>query len=78
MFAILALGGDIGCSIGPFLTGLVSDLVSSSPRATEVALSLGIGTDQPGLNAGILAGIVFPIVMFIGTFAMKGKISGHE
>lgn len=78
MFAILALGGDVGCSIGPFLTGLVSDFVSSSQKATDVALSLGIGTDQPGLNAGILAGIIFPIVMFIGTFAMKGKISGHE
>ena len=26
MFAILALGGDLGCSAGPWLTGLVADL----------------------------------------------------
>ena len=26
MFALLALGGDIGCSLGPWLTGLVADV----------------------------------------------------
>ena len=25
MFAILALGGDLGCSIGPQLTGIIAD-----------------------------------------------------
>ena len=28
MFALLALGGDVGCSIGPWLTGLVADSTS--------------------------------------------------
>lgn len=28
MFALLALGGDLGCSIGPWLTGIVADSVS--------------------------------------------------
>jgi len=28
MFAILALGGDLGCSIGPQLTGVVADASS--------------------------------------------------
>ena len=27
LFAMLALGGDIGCSVGPWLTGIVSDTV---------------------------------------------------
>lgn len=28
MFALLALGGDVGCSLGPWLTGLVADSTS--------------------------------------------------
>ncbi|MBQ9861567.1 MAG: hypothetical protein IJO75_04835 [Clostridia bacterium] len=28
LFALLALGGDIGCSLGPWLTGLVADTTS--------------------------------------------------
>ena len=30
MFAILALGGDLGCSVGPWLTGVVADAEGSS------------------------------------------------
>ena len=25
MFAMMALGGDLGCSVGPWLTGIVAD-----------------------------------------------------
>ena len=25
MFAMMALGGDLGCSVGPWLTGVVAD-----------------------------------------------------
>lgn len=50
MFAFLAFGGDIGCSLGPFMCGTVSDLINSSNS----------------LRIGILSGIVFPVVMIIG------------
>ena len=26
MFALMALGGDLGCSVGPWLTGAVADI----------------------------------------------------
>ncbi|MCR5744151.1 MAG: MFS transporter [Lachnospiraceae bacterium] len=47
MFALLALGGDIGCSGGPTLVGFVS------------------GAFDDNLKIGILAGIVFPVLLLI-------------
>lgn len=56
LFTTLALAGDAGCAIGPWLTGIVSDAVQrgySGPDAAEF-----------GLKAGILATAVFPVAMF--------------
>lgn len=55
MFAILAVFGDIGCSVGPWLTGMVSGVylnMNSSPDA-----------ESTGLKLGILAAVIFPILM---------------
>ncbi len=48
MFALMALAGDLGCSGGPTLVGMVSS---------------ALGDD---LKRGILAGIVFPILLLAG------------
>lgn len=48
MFALLALGGDVGCSGGPTLVGMVSG---------------ALGDD---LKKGVLAGIIFPVLLLIG------------
>lgn len=57
MFALLALGGDIGCSGGPTLVGIVS------------------GIYQDNLKAGILAGVIFPLLLLTGIFlCQKGKV----
>lgn len=48
MFALLALGGDIGCSGGPTLVGMVS------------------GALNDNLKMGVLASIVFPILLLAG------------
>ena len=50
LFALLALGGDLGCSSGPTLVGFVSE------RAGGV------------LQAGLLAAILFPLVLQAGSF----------
>lgn len=50
MFALLALGGDVGCTGGPTLVGIVS------------------GVFQDNLKVGILAGILFPILLLAGIF----------
>lgn len=48
LFALLALAGDMGCSGGPTLVGMVSS---------------ALGDD---LRKGILAGIVFPVLLMAG------------
>ena len=53
MFALLALGGDIGCSAGPTLVGLVS------------------GAMDDDLKLGILAGVLFPLLLVAGIALAK-------
>lgn len=55
MFALLALGGDIGCSGGPTLVGFVSE---------------AFGED---LHKGILAAVVFPILMLTGLLRIQKR-----
>lgn len=57
LFALLALGGDIGCSGGPTLVGFVS------------------GAFGDDLHKGILAGMVFPVVLLICLLGMGHKKS---
>ena len=61
LFAFLALAGDVGCSLGPWITGKVSD----------VYLELNVAaTNSDALRAGLLAACVFPVVMVLGCFSM--------
>lgn len=48
LFALLALGGDIGCSGGPSLVGMVS------------------GMCKENLKIGILAALIFPVLLLTG------------
>ena len=60
LFALLALGGDIGCSGGPTLVGMVS------------------GAMGDNLKMGILAGIIFPVLLLMGIILCrktKGEFS---
>ncbi|MDE7268805.1 MAG: MFS transporter [Lachnospiraceae bacterium] len=56
MFALLALGGDVGCSGGPTLAGFVS------------------GSFGDDLRKGILAAVIFPILLVLGVFALQRKV----
>lgn len=57
LFALLALGGDIGCSAGPTFTGMVSSAAGGN------------------LHMGILAAVIFPVLMFAGCCLLrKGKL----
>lgn len=48
MFAMLALAGDVGCSAGPTVTGMVSSYFNDN------------------LRVGILAAIIFPVLLLLG------------
>ncbi len=55
MFALLALAGDVGCSGGPTLVGLVSDAADNN------------------MKAGILAAVIFPVLLVICLSVQKRK-----
>lgn len=61
MFALLAVFGDLGCSLGPWLTGFVSDRVTQIPALVQRFNALS--SPQFGLKAGLAAAILFPAAM---------------
>ena len=73
MFAILAVMGDLGCSVGPWLAGLVSDGAQAVPQLTQFAAQAGLTAEQLGLKAGLLLGTVFPVTLFISTMFVREK-----
>ncbi|MCI8633282.1 MAG: MFS transporter [Lachnospiraceae bacterium] len=75
LFALLALGGDVGCSLGPWLTGLVSDAL----QKTNLAQSFSLSVDQLALRGGLLCAIIFPALLLIFTpILTKKKGRAHE
>lgn len=60
MFALLALAGDLGCSGGPTLVGMVS------------------GCFEDNLRMGILAALVFPVLLLLGIFWKRKKSSESQ
>ncbi|NMB01244.1 MAG: MFS transporter [Firmicutes bacterium] len=69
MFGFLAVFGNLGGAIGPWVTGFVSDLSQRSTWIQNISTTSGLGLEQVGLRAGLLTGIVFPTLMFIGVRA---------
>ncbi len=59
LFALLALGGDIGCSGGPTFAGMVSSAAKGD------------------LHMGILAAVIFPLLMLLGTTIVKSARVGN-
>ena len=57
-FALLALAGDAGCSLGPTLVNAVSGLAGGD------------------LKAGMLAAVVFPLLLIVGLTALRRSKGG--
>lgn len=71
MFGILAIFGNLGASLGPWLTGIISDLSQSSDLVRRWSVATGMGLEQAGLRAGLMTGLFFPLVMLVGVLALK-------
>ena len=67
MFGILALAGDVGCSVGPALVGTVSDHAGNLLGG----LMPGLTADQLGLRTGMLTGLIFPLMMLVGVILLR-------
>ncbi len=60
LYAFLALAGDVGCSSGPTLVGLVANVLGGN------------------LKPGLLAALVFPLLILLGLFCLGIKPAGTK
>lgn len=74
IFAILACGGDIGCSMGPALAGILSDNVEKSSYFGGIAQNFAMTGEQFGLKTAMLLATLFPLLTLICHLILK-KIS---
>ena len=63
MFAVLALAGDLGCSVGPWFSGIVTDWAKTA-HILPIAGIVG-DAEQIAMKYGMLAATVFPLLMVI-------------
>ena len=61
MFAILAGAGDIGCSVAPWLMGIVTE---QAPRLPALAGLTWLSAEELGLRAGMFFAALFPLAGF--------------
>ena len=74
IYAMMAAGGDLGASIGPQLVGVITDGVLAASAAVEIAARLQMTTEQLGMKAGMLCGMLFPLVaIFVYRHIWKGQ-----
>lgn len=71
MFGLLAVFGDIGCSIGPWLAGVISDNIHKITLIVDIAQNRGLSIEQIGLKSGLLIGTIFPIALILGIISFK-------
>ena len=77
IYAMMASGGDLGASVGPQLVGLVADGVIAAPWSAGVAETLGLGVEELGMKAGMLTGLIFPLLaILVFTILYKQKKRG--
>jgi MFS family permease len=74
MFGTLAILGDVGCSVGPALMGVVSTAVAQNP---QVLAQSSIQPEQLSLKVGMLFCVIFPLVIIFGVALMRRFIK-HE
>ena len=62
-----------GRSVGPWLTGLVSDLTQKNESLLAWGQSVGWSAETLGLRVGLLSATVFPLLLLICTLLLARK-----
>ncbi len=62
LFSFMALFGDLGCTFGPYIAGMVADFIKDN---TNLDALMGVDPTSAGLKIGILTAVVFPFIMTI-------------
>jgi hypothetical protein len=66
MFGLLAVGGDAGAAVGPWLAGVVAEATTGTQ-----------GIRSAGLRTGLLLGTIFPLGI-VATAVMYGITTRHR
>lgn len=77
MSGILAICGDIVCSAGPWITGMVSGYFTRNEKVVSAWAERGFDATQAAIRKGLLAALIFPLSMFIGLI-LTGKKREQE
>ncbi len=67
MFSVLAFCGDGGCSLGPWVTGLVSGIAEKFSYSADESLKLGV-----------LLATAFPLLLTVGSIVLIKKEKRYE
>lgn len=71
MFGMLALTGDLGAAVGPWLSGVVSDAAQKTETVVHWAAESGLSLEQYGLKVGLAVAAIFPALLLIGLVFLK-------
>lgn len=66
MFGLLAVAGDMGCALGPWFSGEIAHASLESRGILKSVARLLPRDGDSGLRTGILAGVIFPMMVVIG------------
>lgn len=70
LYAMMAAGGDLGASVGPQLVGSITDMIAANPQAIALAKEWGLQAEQLGMKAGMLVGMIFPLIAIAVYFVL--------
>ena len=80
MFGLLAVGGDAGAAVGPWVAGAVAEATSGSHGPFSALAALLPAAGGAGLRAGLLFGTVFPlgVVAIAVAYGMTARRRVHD
>jgi MFS family permease len=80
MFGLLAVGGDAGAAVGPWVAGAVAEATIGSHGPFSALAALLPATGGAGLRAGLLVGTVFPlgVVAIAMAYGMTARRRVHD
>ncbi len=78
LFSVLAMFGDLGCAIVPWILGFISDFSTSNGVADKFAKVFNLSGSQAGIQFGFLVTALVPFsmftILFFINFANKKRI----
>lgn len=73
LFSVLALFGDLGCAVIPWLLGFISDYSVTNGFAEKFARFFNLSGSQSGIQLGFFIASAIPFIMFLVLFFTKAK-----